>query len=168
MKNIADIHEYLDEDSMILIVNNDDKELLDVVCNFIFRKHKGKKSTIKTGKGLYKKLCSVTDKFVKIDIDYKDLQFTSSKSRKRFELGEIRCKGVENNSKFLFRYDYKKSYDSSYYQYYWRSYFDLVMLIDDKKLKVIDSRYQIANKEFEIKQLVRNSKLIKLKQNFPF
>jgi len=162
MKNINEIHESLKDATLILIVNiTDDKNLLDVVCNFIYRKYKGKKINIKSGKGLYRKLCTTTNKFIKIDIDYGKLQFTSSKSRKGLEISEIKCKGVENDSMFLFKYD-KKIHEI--WRYRWSNYFDIIMAIDNNKINILKS----SNEEFSIEQLIRASKLRNLKKKFPF
>jgi hypothetical protein len=175
MKSLNDISDLINEldfhgeiaNRFILIVNNDDSELLDIIFNRIYRIYKGKKISINSSKGLYKKVCNIKNKFIKINIDLDKVQFTSSHSRKYSELRELRMKASENNSALLFKYEKREKLDSQsqiMWYYRWSSYFDLILVIDDKKLKIINSRYTSDTDEFDITQAIRSYKLNKLKQ----
>lgn len=175
MKNINDILDIINqldydgnlEHRLILIVNNDDIELLDPVCNYIYRKYNGNKNkvNISSNKGLYKKICDIKNKFIKINIDISKIQFSSTHSRKYSEFSEIKIKSQENNSIFLFKYEKCKNlYTNKMWQYRWTSYFDLILTIEDKKLKIINSNKE----EFDINQIIRSTKLRKLKKKFTF
>lgn len=116
-----------------------------------------------TSKGFFRKLCDISDTLIKVNIDYDKIQFSSSTSRISDEFSLLRTVASENNSIFLFKYEKRKNLDTNkMWQYHWTSYFDLVLIIDNNKLKIIKSRYTTESKDFDISQAIRSHKLKKL------
>jgi len=170
MKSLDEIHEHVKESTMVLVINNNKKLLLDPLCNFIYNKYKGKKSKIRTGKGLHNKLLKIKDKFVIIDIDYNRIQLGSNKGRLQSELNDIKLNLHDNNSMVMFKCDLRNKFIyESWEKWKINSYyyvFDLIIMIDVDNIKILKtpiySRGLRNNEEldtFDIIKLIRRTKL---------
>ncbi len=172
MSNLDEIHEYIKTATMILVINNNSKAMLDALYNFIYKKYPNQKSKWGNGKGLFFKLCNVKNKLIRIDIDLYKVQFHSSNThgRIREDYNSLMCCAVENNSKFLFKSDlslYKEEIDLRdpwYIIFPQYQSFDLVIFIDKDKITILkEGNYTSRTKEnYDITTLLRRTKLKKI------
>jgi len=167
MQNLDKIHDYILESNMILIMNNNSQLLLNALMNKIYNKYPLKKRQIRTGKGLYKKLIDVKDKLVKINIRLSKIQLGSSTNKNKiyYDFKILQACVVENKSKLLFyetkefNYHFRKN---PYYNMPLYNVFDLIIMIDKNDIKIIKYRNGSDKEKFDIKPLLRSTKLRQL------
>lgn len=175
MGNIDKIYEYVEESTMILIINNNSKLLLDTLVNFIYNKSSLKKYEYTKTKGLLEKVQKQKEKIIRIDLDLNKIRFTSSNNPKKLnsEFVILQSIIVENKSKILFKTDlstYKEYVDPKNIEQSIVAYdvFDLIILIDKTDIKMLqrpiyesyrDYRPEKERKKYSIEQLLRRVKL---------
>jgi len=169
MKNLDEIYEYVDESSMILIINNNAKSLMNYLFDNIYKKSTLQKYKFEKCKGIIGKITKLKEKVIKIDIDLNKVQFSSSNNNRKKLSEFIILNSIisENKSKILFKTDlssYKEYVDFKNITQTIPSYsaFDLIILIDKEHLKII--RYQsnglgLGDMILNIDQLLRRVKL---------
>lgn len=174
LRKLNELPEIIKDSTMVLIVNNNSKSLLEPLCNIMFKKYKSRKTKIRSTKGLYKKLLITTNKLVRIDFDFENITLNGSKSNLNHDLKILKESLTENNSRVLFKTDISKhnrTYNPKFIRtelerkYY---IFDSIILIDKEIIIIKYSPtsydcYDIGTRKFELSQLVRSSKLKKLK-----
>lgn len=171
MRNLDEIYEYVNQSRMTLVINNNKKELLNAFCRKIYNQHKDSKSRISTNKGLFRKLCTTTNKFIEINMDIDKIQFSSSKSNFYYELRSLKEYAIENRSKFLFKYNrqedvtFAEIWNKRFYKdpklVYYDRIFDLIILIDKEHIEILKGE-RLDNNIFDMTKLVRRTKLKKL------
>lgn len=131
MKNLNNILEIFDESTMVLIINNNSKSLLDYLFNFIYSRYSFSKCKISSAKGLLKKILFIENKLIAINLDLKNIQLNGTTSKKKLieNLKSIKLALEENNSKVLFKIN---SLD-----YYYHDFFDCIIKIDKRDIKII-------------------------------
>jgi hypothetical protein len=168
VESINDIQEYVDKSTMILIINNNAKSLLNSLVNSIYNKCALIKYEYNKTKGLIEKVQKHKEKIIKIDLDLNKIQFTSSNNPKKLNSEFIILKSIilGNKSKILFKTDlstYKEYVDFKNLRNYIIAYdtFDLIILIDKTDIKILESiNYSRRYLEtFSIEQLIRKVKL---------
>lgn len=178
MNNLDKIHEYVKESTMILIINNNSKSLLDALFNSIYNKYNSKKIRIDSGKKLFFKLMNLKDKLIRIEYDLSKIQFTSSNNNNRLDSEFFLLKTYlsDNNSKLLIKTNlsnYKEITDVTKFFYNQRKYniFDLVILIDKNSIKILKNEndpcnvYKFNKEEngvFNLEPLLRHTKLTQI------
>ena len=168
MRNLEEIHNYVEVSTLILVINNNSRSLLDSFYNLIYKKYPYKKSAVKSSKGLMKKISMTKDKLIKIDIDFKKLQFSSSNTSSKLweDFLTIKACVIDNKSKILFKanQNYKNIEQFSII-------FDLIIMINKTSIKLVRTpdRYWNYGDDnlFSIDKLTRSTKLKQLnKLNF--
>lgn len=171
MTNLDKLYEYIDtkDTVMVMIINNNSKPLLDSLCNKIYNNYKKSKVKISTRKGLFKKLIFIKEKLIRVDFDFDSINFngTTNLTRRKEDLSLIRSSLIENKSKLLCRvnlyFDFNKNLKNNLYSRYYE--FDLVILINKEEIEIIKSDYHCVEKHFSLDQLIRKTKLDKIKNN---
>ena len=175
MMELGKIHEFVNESSMILIINNNSKSLMDYLFNSIYKKCTLQKYKFEKCKGIIGKIEKLKDKIIKIDIELNKVQFSSSNNYRKRITEFLTLKSIihENKSKILFKTDlssYKEFVDLKYIYRSIPSYdaFDLVILIDKECIRIINHRtsgyihFMDGDVTFNMDQLLRKTKLKQL------
>jgi len=170
------VHEYVNDSTMILIINNNSKLLLDYLFNLIYKKNSLQKYEYDKCKGIIKKIEKLKDKIIKINLDLNKVQLTSSNNRKKILTDFMVLRSIvdANCSKILCKTDlstYKEYVDLKYLYTSIPSYdvFDLIFFIGKENIKIIKKRgvdYTSRNLDkvtFNMDQLIRKTKLKQLK-----
>lgn len=161
MRNLDEIHETVEKSTLILIINNNSTSI-NSFFNLVYKKYPNKKSEIKSSKGLMRKISIAKDKLIKIDIDLKKLQFSSSNTSTKLweDFIAVKTYALDNKLKILFKANRKyRSIEQLY------SIFDLIILIDKTYIKLIrtpDKYWSYGDDVFSIDKLIRNTKLKQL------
>jgi len=183
MRNLDEIQQYITNSTMILIINNHSKSLLNYVFDLIYNKYLLQKTTCDTSKGLMRKLINIKGKLIKIDFDLKKIQFSSSNNKKLDDDFEtLKLSLIQNNSKLLVKTDLLSNKDYiniDFTNYYHRlpqyNAFDFILLIDKTNIKIIKARYNFQysffeknenDTTFDITSLIRSIKLKKIQNKF--
>lgn len=186
MKNLDEIHDFIKESAMILIINNNSKSLLDYFFDFIYKKYTLPKCKIDSSKGLMLRLSKIKNKLIRLDFDLKKIQFSSSNTASviRANFNDMQIFLSENNSKILLKIDI------STYKFYTEitnrnleytlhniipqyDVFDFILLIDKNDIKILKctrhhsscifNSYGIEeDKIYSIDKLLRSVKLRKI------
>lgn len=188
MENLDNIHKYINDSTMILVINNNSKSLLESLFNLLYNKYSSTKLKCTTTKGLMSKLSKIKNKLIRHETDLSKIQFSSSKnnSKLREDFGNLSLFLTENNSKILLKFDissYVFDYEDTFRPYdllrkivpqY--NLFNLVILIDKNDVKILqyitenesfNMFDQYGNKEkhkFDITTLIRSTKLKKIRR----
>ena len=111
MRKLDEIYELIYNSSMILVIGNNSKTLLDSLCNLIYKNYSFKKMEYHSTKGVLKKLSVIKQKVNKIDYDLKKVQMSSSKNNQKIfdDFGTLRAYICENKSKLLFKTNLSQS-----------------------------------------------------------
>jgi hypothetical protein len=167
MKSIDKIHKYImhKDISMILVVNNNSKMLMNALCNSIYNKYTLHKSIITSNKGLKNKLGKQIEKLLRVDIDLNKIQFGSSTNRNRIytDFSELKLNVIENCSKLLFKTDISlhkeyMNFSDPWYRFPLEYVFDLIILIDTEDIKIV-KRLNHKSEIFNLEPLTRSVKL---------
>lgn len=168
MESLDKIHAHVERSTMILVVSNNTKSLLDTLFNSLYKKCSLQKVKFETRKGLMRKLPKIKNKIIKIEYDLEKIQFSSSTNTTREHTTFLTLKAYlkENNSKLLIKTDVSKIKDFSKALSYSippkYQLFDLVIYLDKKEIKLIryaDRTYKKGENIFDINRLLRNTKL---------
>ena len=175
MESINDIHEYIDKSTMILVINNNAKSLLNYLVNSIYNKCTLPKYEYTKTKGLIERVQKQKEKIIRIDLDLNKIRFTSSNNPKKLnsEFVILQSIIVENKSKILFKTDlstYKEYIDPKNIERSIVAYdiFDLIILIDKEDIKMLqrpiyesqrDYRPEKERKKYPLDILLRRVKL---------
>ena len=153
MKNLDDIHHLIQNSTLILVINASSKTMSKTVFNYIYKKYSDKKRTITSTKGLLKKISEIKNTLIKIDIDIKKIQFSSSKTSDKLwtDFGTAQVYALDNESKLLF---YAAQYQKEQFVY---RFFDLILIVEKQQIR-IKNRYD-NDDTYSIEKLVRSTKL---------
>jgi hypothetical protein len=185
MQNLDKIYEYVKASTMILIINNNSKSLLDSLFNIIYNKYDLSKCKVESTRKLMLKLSTIKNKLIRHESDLSRIQFGSSRNSDlvTHKFSELKTYLIENNSKLLLKYDIhdykldeelKSNFDYNLHrlipQY---NHFNLIILIGKNDIKIIrldvndySFIYLYRNEDitFNLTPLIRNTKLKKLKK----
>lgn len=186
MENLDKIHEIIKDATMILIINNNSKSLLDHVFNLIYNKYSSFKVKCNTRSHLIQKFSTIKEKLIRVEFDIKNIQFSSSTAHSKIseDFKNLKLFLMENKSKILFKSDLSSYnidiFDTLKYSAYrlipQYNIFDLVILIDKKDIKIIKLENEFkyfnifspyGNEEkyiFDITTLLRSTKLKKIQK----
>ena len=171
MNDINKLQEYIKDSSMILVINNNSKLLMNTLFDSIYKKYSLSKTQFDSRRRLISKLSRIKNKLIKLNFDLTKIQFTSSSNNKiqlRTDFLTLKTNIQENKSKLLLKtnlafYDKNPSFhlavedwNSPYYRI-----FDLIIFIDKDNIKIVD-KYRTTKATLEIDQLIRKTKLKKL------
>lgn len=169
MENLDKLHEWIEKSTMVLIVNDNKKPILQALFNLIYNKYPYKKVSINTCKGFNKRVTLIKNKLIKVDLDLNKIQFTSSNNSyiqyQHFML--IKSFLIDNNSKLLLKTNYFSYFHMSSEL---KSIFNLIIKINDNNIQIIrlslENSYfnQVVKEEmfFDISVLIRSVKLKQL------
>lgn len=181
IQDLDKIYEFIYRDNLklILIINNNSKLVLNYLYNSIYNKYPLSKVKCSSGKGLMKKLSSIKNKLIRIDLTLNKVQLSSSTIQTDSNFNTLKTYIAENNSKILFKFDYNFDFNLSYHEMnqFMCKYdmFDLIILLDKNDIKILKWSYWNIRKNnnniysvsdtyvFSILKLVRNVKLKQLK-----
>ena len=181
MKSLDKIYEYVEKSTIILILNDNSRSLLDSLFNSIYKKYPHKKTKFESRKGIMRKVYKIKDKLIKVDFDITKIQFSSSNSPSKLDVDFVTLKAMltENNSKILLKSD-KTLHKTEYHIPGYKSA-DLVILIDKENIKIVKN---VHNAEFgsqyiwlgkikeeniyPLDQLLRSTKLKKIQDKLKF
>lgn len=189
MRTLDELYQYVNDSTMILVINNNSKSLLDAIFNRLYNKYVAPKCKCTTSKGLMLKLSKIKNKLIRHEFDLKKIQFSSSNtnSKIRNSFNDLQLFLMENNSKILlkldissYKYDSDDKFDIRTERFLYGvipqyDIFNLIIFIDKKNIKII--KYQTDKKHFNmfnsygfkekyifnIDSLIRNTKLKKIK-----
>ena len=178
--NLEKIYKYVNSDknsTMILIINNNSKSLLNYLCDTIYKKCTLQKIEYDKCKGLIKRVEKHQEKIIKIDLELNKIRFTSSNNPNKLysDFVILRSIAFDNMSKLLFKTDlssYKEYVDIKNLRQNIIAYdhFDLVVLIDKDDIKVLKrkgvgyARKDLDKGTFPIDQLLRKVKLKQIQE----
>jgi len=185
MRTLDELYEYVNDSTMILVINNNSKSLLDSLYTSIYNKYSLSKCKCNTRGHLMRKFSTIKSKLIKVDFDLKYVQFSSSTANSKTidDFDNLKLYLIENNSKILFKIDlssYTDLFEILRFQQYklipQYMIFDLIILIDKKDIKIL--KYETENKSFNmfsnygnkenmifnIDRLIRKVKLSKIKK----
>lgn len=174
MGDFDKIYDYVEQSTMILIINNNSKLLLDTLVNSIYKKCPLQKIKYEKCKGLFRKIEKVKDKIIKVDLDLNKIRFTSSNNPTKLHSDfTILQSVIENNkSKLIIKTDlsnYKQYMDIRNFNQNIVAFnvFDLIIFIDKEYIRLLRIRsvpWFNDEKYYPLDQLLRKAKLNQLKE----